>query len=106
MCKTTKILLTLAVAGLVSGLAFVTGLVKVEGAAWLYVALPAGAICFGLFLISKLLEKESALFDEEQRLLLAAARSAAGNRAPIAAPQKRCGSEGARTDSLVSINAS
>ena len=34
---------------------------------------PIGAVFFGLFLISKLLEKETALFDEEQHLRVAQA---------------------------------
>jgi hypothetical protein len=36
---------------------------------------PVGAICFGLFMISKVLEKEMALFDEEQRRNPAPARA-------------------------------
>ena len=35
--------------------------------------LPAGSIVFGLFMIFRMLEKESALFDEEQRLRFALA---------------------------------
>jgi len=34
------------------------------------ISMPVGAICFGLFLIFKVLEKEVANFDEEQRLRL------------------------------------
>jgi hypothetical protein len=34
---------------------------------------PVGAICFGLFMISKMLEKETALYDQEQSLRLAEA---------------------------------
>src|SRR2546422_9965727 len=79
MARMTKTLLTVSLAGLITGLAFVTGLVNVQNAVWLYVALPAGAIFFGLFLIAKLLEQETARYDAEQRTLLAAAerRSAA-----------------------------
>jgi hypothetical protein len=68
MSKTTKILLVLSLSCLASGLVFVTGLVNVGEAVWLYVTLPAGAIFFGLFLISLNLQAESALFDEEQRM--------------------------------------
>src|SRR5215471_18549177 len=75
MTKTTKVLLVLAVAGLVSGLIFVTGLVNVSELALLYVTFPAGAILFGLFMISKILEKETALFDDEQRKIVAAVDS-------------------------------
>jgi hypothetical protein len=38
---------------------------------WLYVTFPARAIFFGLFLISMSLQKASALFDEEQRTIMA-----------------------------------
>ena len=65
MGKLTKFLLGLALAGLGSGFVFVTGLVKVDQVPALYVTLPAGAIFFGLFLISLMLEKESARFDQE-----------------------------------------
>ena len=37
---------------------------------------PVGAICFGLFMIFTMLEKETALYDEEQRLRLAEAMRA------------------------------
>jgi hypothetical protein len=67
MSKTTKVLLVLSLSCLAAGLVFVTGLVNVGEAVWLYVTLPVGAIFFGLFLISLSLQAESALFDEEQR---------------------------------------
>ncbi len=67
----TKTLLIVAMAKLALGLAFVTGLINVQSVPALYVALPAGAVVFGLFLISKLLEQESALFDQEQRTVTA-----------------------------------
>jgi hypothetical protein len=65
MGKMTKLLLVLALMGLGSGLIFASGLVQVKDLPGLYATLPVGAICFGLFLISLMLEKESALFDEE-----------------------------------------
>lgn len=68
MSKMTKTLLVLSVVFLAVGIAFVTGLVNVGDAVALYVTLPAGAIFFGLFLISLSLQAESAFFDEEQRL--------------------------------------
>src|SRR6059036_1123975 len=71
MGRMTQTLLTVSLAGLIAGLAFVTGLVNVQNAVALYVALPAGAIFFGLFLIAKLLEKETAQYDAEQRTLRA-----------------------------------
>jgi hypothetical protein len=69
----TKTLLVLSVVGLVTGFAFVSGLVNVGDAIVLYVTLPAGAVFFGLFLISKLLEKEAAILDAEMRLQFEAA---------------------------------
>lgn len=35
--------------------------------AFFYLGLPVGAILFGLFLITQVLEKESALYDEQNR---------------------------------------
>ena len=69
MNKTTKTLLIVSLAGLVVGTAFVTGLLPVENLVALYVVLPLGAVFFGLFLISLVLEKEDALFDNDQRFL-------------------------------------
>jgi hypothetical protein len=73
MTKMTKTLLVLAIAGIVSGMAFVTGAINASSLVALYTALPAGAIFFGLFLLSKILEKETALYDNEQRLAIATA---------------------------------
>lgn len=67
MTKTTRSLLVISILCLAVGLAFVTGIINVQNAAGLYVALPLGAIFFGLFLISKIFEKEAALYDEEQQ---------------------------------------
>jgi hypothetical protein len=72
MSKMTKVLLTLSLSCLASGLVFLTGLVNAGEAVWLYVTFPAGAILFGLFLISMSLQGASALFDEEQRTIVAA----------------------------------
>jgi hypothetical protein len=69
MNKTTKTLLILSMAGLVVGMAFVTGLLTVGNLVALYVVLPLGTVFFGLFLISLMLEKETALFDNDQRFL-------------------------------------
>lgn len=41
------------------------------------IALPLGAVCFGLFLISKMLEHETALYDEEQQKKMALAERSA-----------------------------
>jgi hypothetical protein len=82
MSKTTKTLLVLAVIGLMSGFVFVTGIVNVGGAVAWYMTLPMGAIFLGLFLISKLLEKEVALYDAEQTLMLASAQEFNGVNSP------------------------
>jgi hypothetical protein len=82
MSKTTKTLLALAVIGLMSGFVFVTGIVNVGGAVAWYMTLPMGAIFLGLFLISKLLEKEFALYDAEQALMLASAQKFNGVNPP------------------------
>ena len=81
MTKITKTLLFLAVAGTVTGLLFVSGLVDVKDASALYVALPLGAVFFGLFLISRMLEKEAALHDQEYAASTAAAHSL-GSKTP------------------------
>ncbi len=67
MGKTTKVLLLLAIVCLVAGFLLNSGLIGVGECAALYVIFPFGAIFAGLFLISKLLEKESARYDEEHR---------------------------------------
>jgi TRAP-type C4-dicarboxylate transport system permease small subunit len=78
MTKITKSLLALAVLGLSAGGLFNSGIIDVQNASAFYVALPAGAIFLGLFFISKMLEKESAAYDQEQRAALAAAGHAVG----------------------------
>jgi hypothetical protein len=76
MSKMTKVLLVMSLSCLAAGLVFVTDLVNVREAVWLYVTFPAGAIFFGLFLISLCLQGASALFDEEQRTIAAAMATA------------------------------
>jgi nicotinamide mononucleotide (NMN) deamidase PncC len=66
MTKMTKILLVVSLSAFALGF---TGILWGFGR-------PVGAICFGLFMISKLLEKETALYDQEQRLRLAEAMRA------------------------------
>jgi hypothetical protein len=73
MSKMTKFFLVLSLSCLTAGLVFVTGMVNVGEVVALYVTLPAGAILFGLFLISLSLQTQSALFDEDQRMALTAA---------------------------------
>jgi len=58
MGKQTKLLLGLAVIFLSAGLFISTGAISVVGLPSVYVIFPVGAIFFGLFLVSKILEKE------------------------------------------------
>ena len=76
MHKATKTLLGLAIFGIAVGVFIVSGALKIDNAAF-FVVLPSGAIFFGLFLISKLLEKETALFNEEQEQCFVMASKAA-----------------------------
>jgi hypothetical protein len=98
MSKTTKVLLVLALSCLAAGLVFVTGLVNVGEAVWLYVTMPAGAILFGLFLISLSLQAESALFDEEQRRTVAAIGSGKS-----AAPKACCEAKAHKKEGLAMV---
>jgi ABC-type nickel/cobalt efflux system permease component RcnA len=75
MGKTTKKLLILSLACLVMGLGFVTGVINVKELVGLYVALPLGAVFFGLFLIFRMLEKETSLYDDEHEMQLSAAKT-------------------------------
>lgn len=65
MIVRTKILLGSSVVFVVAGL-IVSIALKPPIAPASYVLLPVGAILFGLFLTSRLLEKESVFFDEEK----------------------------------------
>ena len=68
MKRTTKALLIACIVSLVAGLLVSADLIKIPNAvAGVYVLLPAGAVLFGLFLISKALEKEMTRYDEEQK---------------------------------------
>jgi hypothetical protein len=58
MTKTTKILLAISLSGFALGS---------SGLLWGF-GVPVGAIFLGCFMVFKLLEKEVALYDEEQKL--------------------------------------
>jgi len=105
MEKTTKVLLALAITGIVAGLAFVTGIINVRAMVALYVALPFGAIAFGLFLIAKLLEKEVAVFDNEQQALRTAAERISVSRVQPAT-KLCCTTNQTNEESMFSANAS
>jgi hypothetical protein len=76
MTKPTKILLTISL------MAFAIGCTDVLWG----LGKPLGAVFFGLFLISKVLEKEVALFNEEEQLrfTLAQQNTTAARKAPRA----------------------
>ncbi|HEV2437479.1 MAG TPA: hypothetical protein VG077_15920 [Verrucomicrobiae bacterium] len=67
MSRLTKMLLALTMINFVPGVLFVSGLVGVGRFPGLYATFPVGATLYGLFLISRMLEKEIAAFDAEQR---------------------------------------
>lgn len=82
-------MLGLGVAGLVVGALLSTDLiVKAPVAAASYVILPVGAIFVGLFLVSRMLEKESVFHDEEKHSAIATADKevAAGHPASLSSP--------------------
>lgn len=65
MSKLTKFYLALSVVCLVAGLLCVTRVINVGSSASLYIVLPAGAVFFGLFLTCLVMEKDTALFDQD-----------------------------------------
>ena len=67
MNKTTKVLLVLAIISFIVGFAFNSGLVNAGDTDTLYAIFPMGPVFAGLFLIAKMLEKETARYDEEHR---------------------------------------
>jgi hypothetical protein len=75
MARVTKIYLVAGVLCLVLGLAVSVDLIDSKAYPMLTVALPAGAICLGLFFICYIFEKESVRFDEDERRV-----RSAGNR--------------------------
>lgn len=96
MTKLTKSLLVLSAANLVAGVVFTTNLIDVHNASVLYITLPTGAVFFGLFLISRLLEKEVLAYDAEQRRIHSAAATPSkketsnpepANRQPLTKPK-------------------
>ncbi len=85
MGKTTKTLLGLTIASVIAGLVIASGLVNVGSAVSLYVLPGVGATFLGLFLIAKLLEKETARYDQEQQALKTTTKSADPTQAPALA---------------------
>jgi hypothetical protein len=81
MKRVTKALLVLGVGGILLGLVVSSGVIKNE-VEFLYAVLPTGATCLGLFLISLMLEKESRMYNDDQR----ARASAEGKSAALSMP--------------------
>ncbi|HKW28029.1 MAG TPA: hypothetical protein VJT54_01740 [Verrucomicrobiae bacterium] len=67
MSRLTKMLLALTIINFVPGVLFVSGIVGVGKFPGLYATFPVGATLYGLFLISRMLEQEVAVYDAEQR---------------------------------------
>lgn len=86
MKKLTKILLALCIAGVALGILFAAGVLQAGDAVGWYMLLPGGAICFGAFMISQMLEKEFALFDAEQEAHPATAGKSTAAKTTATAP--------------------
>jgi hypothetical protein len=67
MTTLTKSLWIIGIVNTVAGLVFVTGLVDVSQASGLYVTFPLGVIFLGFAGLSKMMEKEVAVYDQEHR---------------------------------------
>ena len=65
MSRLTKSMLALMIINGVASLLFLTGLLDVGSFPGLYVAFPLAATFYGLFLISRIFEKDMARFDAE-----------------------------------------
>jgi hypothetical protein len=48
-------------------IALAAGFINAQTSFWIYLGLPVGTILFGLFLVTRVLEKEWALYDEQNR---------------------------------------
>ena len=64
-------------------MAFAIGFSDAQENVFFWMGRPVGAILFGLFMIFTVLEKESALFDEQQR-----STKSADAKSPVRAPTK------------------
>ena len=68
MSRLTKIMLALVIGNAVASVLFLTGLVDVSSFPGLYVVFPLTATFYGLFLISRIFQKDMARFDAEHRV--------------------------------------
>jgi hypothetical protein len=76
MARVTKVNLIVGAVCTVVGLLVTLDVLDGKAHPWLTVALPAGAICLGLFFIFYIFENETARYDAEQRARLPAEESA------------------------------
>jgi len=84
MTKTTKTFLALGIACVVPGVVLNAGLVDVTNVEGLYALLPAGVIFLAMFVILKLLEKETVAYDRERQAAQAVAVEATREGQPPA----------------------
>jgi TRAP-type C4-dicarboxylate transport system permease small subunit len=70
MARRTKLLIAISLVLLVIGGVLNSDLVHWVDAAWIYVVFPLGAVFLGLALISRLLEKETPVFDRDHQAAL------------------------------------
>ena len=68
MTRIPKVLLAVSLTAFAAGSVVVFGIPEIP-AGWT-VAMPLGAVSFGLFLVTLMLQREVALFDEEERARL------------------------------------
>jgi ABC-type nickel/cobalt efflux system permease component RcnA len=67
MSRLTKMMLAALIINIVASALFLSGVVNISAVPGFYVAFPLVAICYGMFLISRMLQKDVAQFDAEQR---------------------------------------
>lgn len=77
MLKWKHIFLTLSLIELAIGLS------NARQNTFFYLGLPVGAILFGLFLIAQVMEKESALYDEQKRATALSSESREVQQRPL-----------------------
>lgn len=67
MSRPTKIMLGLTIINLIASALFLSGIVNISGFPGLYIVFPLAAVFYGMFLICRMIEKDVAEFDAEQR---------------------------------------
>jgi hypothetical protein len=67
MNRLTKIMLGLTIVNAVASALVLTGIINVSDFPGAYVVFPLAAIFYGMFLICRMLQKEVAAFDAEER---------------------------------------